>query len=118
MSSKGRLAWCLDGSAFSVSMACFVALRFVQTTAFQLAETPLLSLCPAQSSAPVCRSTACDRDRLRARRMGTALNKVHQAAVNLIRGLGYPDVPNGWRGISARTDYGLPFATGFMQLEK
>jgi hypothetical protein len=61
---------------------------------------------------------SCDKDRLCARKTGIALSKVHQAAINLIRRLGYPYVPNGWRGISARTDDGLAFATGFALLEK
>jgi hypothetical protein len=34
-----------------------------------------------------------DEDRLRARKTGTALSEVHQAAINLIRGHGYPYVP-------------------------
>jgi hypothetical protein len=59
-----------------------------------------------------------DENRPQARRTGTALSEVHQAAIKLTRGHGYPYVPNGWRGISARTDYDLTFATGFALLEK
>jgi hypothetical protein len=59
-----------------------------------------------------------DEDRLRARKTGTALSEVHQPAINLIRDHGYPYVPNGWRGISARTDYSLAFAAGSALLEK
>lgn len=59
-----------------------------------------------------------DEDRLRARKTGTALSEVHQAAINLMRDHGYPYVPNGWRGLPARTDYGLAFAAGSAVLEK
>jgi len=58
-----------------------------------------------------------DEDRLHARKTGIGLSKVRQAAVNLIRGLGYRYVPDGWRGISARRDYGLAFVTSPPLLE-
>lgn len=53
-----------------------------------------------------------DEDRLHARKTGIVLSKVRHAAINLIRSLGYRYVPDGWRGISARTDYGLTLVTG------
>jgi hypothetical protein len=59
-----------------------------------------------------------DEDRLHARKTGIALSKVRHAAINLIRGLGYRYIPDGWRGISARTDYGLAFVTDPPLLEK
>jgi hypothetical protein len=59
-----------------------------------------------------------DEDRLHARKTGIALSKVRHAAINLIRGLGYRYIPDGWRGISARTDYGLALVTGRPPLEK
>lgn len=59
-----------------------------------------------------------DEDRLHARKTGIALSKVRQAAINLIRALGYRYVPDGWRGISARTDYGLTLVTHSLLLDK
>lgn len=59
-----------------------------------------------------------DEDRLHARKTGIALSKIRQAAINLIRGLGYRYVPDGWRGISARTDYGLTLVTHSPLLDK
>lgn len=57
-------------------------------------------------------------DRLHGRKVGIVLSKVRHAAINLIRSLGYPYIPDGWRGISARTDYGLAFVTALPLLEK
>jgi hypothetical protein len=59
-----------------------------------------------------------DEDCLHARKTGLVLCKVRQAAINLIRGLGYRYIPDGWRGISARTDYGLTLVTGPPLLDK
>ena len=59
-----------------------------------------------------------DEDCLHARKTGLVLCKVRQAAINLIRGLGYRYIPDGWRGISARTDYGLTLVTGLPLLDK
>jgi len=59
-----------------------------------------------------------DKDRLHAREPAIALSKVRHAAINLIRGLGYRNIPHGWRGISTRTDYGLAFVTGPPLFEK
>ena len=57
-------------------------------------------------------------DRLHGRKGGIVLSKVRHAAINQIRSLGYPYIPDGWRGISARTDYGLAFVTALPLLEK
>lgn len=59
-----------------------------------------------------------DEDRWHGRKVGIVLSKFRHAAINLIRSLGYPYVPDGWRGISARTDYGLAFVTTPLLLEK
>jgi hypothetical protein len=59
-----------------------------------------------------------DEDRLHARKTGIALGRIRHAAINLIRGLSYRYVPDGWREISARTDYGLAFVTSPPLLEK
>lgn len=48
-------------------------------------------------------------DRSHARVVGIALSKIRHAAINLIRALGYRYIPDGWREISARPDYGLAF---------
>jgi len=61
---------------------------------------------------------AYDEDRLHARKTGIALSKIRHAAINLIRGLGYRYIPDGWRGISARIDCGLAFVTSSLPLEK
>jgi predicted transposase YbfD/YdcC len=58
-----------------------------------------------------------NEDRLHGRKVGIALSKVRHAAINLIRGLGYHYIPDGWRRISARTDYGLAFVTAPPLLE-
>jgi hypothetical protein len=57
-------------------------------------------------------------DQLHAKKTGIALSKVRHAAINLIRGLGYRYVPDGWRGVSARSDYGLALVTSPLPLEK
>ncbi|MGQ9598854.1 MAG: hypothetical protein ACUVWZ_05510 [Anaerolineae bacterium] len=57
-------------------------------------------------------------DQLHAKKTGIALSKVRHAAINLIRGLGYRYIPDGWRGIPARSDYGSAFVTAPLSLEK
>jgi hypothetical protein len=46
-------------------------------------------------------------DRSHARRIGVPLSKIRLTAINLIRGLGYRYIPDGWREISALPDFGL-----------
>lgn len=57
------------------------------------------------------RDVSYDEDRLHGRSIGVVLATLRNGAINLIRKLGYKYIPDGWREISARPDYGLEFLT-------
>lgn len=57
------------------------------------------------------RDVSYDEDRLHGRSIGVVLATLRNGAMNLIRKLGYKYIPDGWREISARPDYGLEFLT-------
>ena len=48
-------------------------------------------------------------DRSHARRIGRPLATLRNTVMTLVRGLGYTFIPDGWRALGARPDYGLPY---------
>lgn len=57
------------------------------------------------------RDVTWGEDRLHGRAIGLVLATLRNTAMNLIRRLEYRFIPDGWRWISARQDYGLPILT-------
>ena len=61
------------------------------------------------------RDVTWDEDRLHGRTIGINLAAFRNTAINLIRSLGFAYIPDGWRQISARHDYGWSTLTKVLQ---
>jgi predicted transposase YbfD/YdcC len=57
------------------------------------------------------RDVTWQEDRGHGRAIGPRLATVRNTVINLLRGLGWPYVPDGRRYLTARRDYALPFLT-------
>ena len=53
------------------------------------------------------RDVTMDEDRLHGRKIGYGLSSIRNAALNLLRSLGFPYIPDARRYIAARSDLGL-----------
>ena len=49
-----------------------------------------------------------DEDHLHGRKIGYGLSSIRNAALNLLRSLGFPYIPDARRHIAARSDLGPP----------
>lgn len=57
------------------------------------------------------RDVTMDEDRLHGRKIGYGLSGVRNAALNLLRTLGFPFIPDARRHLAARPDLGLALLT-------
>ncbi len=59
------------------------------------------------------RDVTMDEDRLHGRKIGYGLSSIRNAALNLLRSLGFPYIPDARRHLAARTDLGLPLLLNY-----
>jgi hypothetical protein len=55
------------------------------------------------------RDVRYNEDRLHGRKRGVLLAAIRNAASAILRQQGYPDIPDGWRHLSAQLDRGIKF---------
>jgi len=58
------------------------------------------------------RDVSYDEDRLHGRQIAYCLSMLRNMPINLIRGTGYPYIPDGWRDIVCKPDLGLHLLQG------
>lgn len=62
------------------------------------------------------RDVSYDEDRLHGRTIAFSLSALRNVAINVIRQVGYPYIPDGWRDIACKPDHGLSLLLTRLQL--